>query len=450
MSSIDKPDSGPKQEREEALESEAAYLESAKEEAKDAVNVAERAEAEAEQEAGLTTESIDGLGTDEEIKELQKAKEERLSKVRAAKQNFMNEFQQVLPDVLRARVNEAASFLATGDNLGVEELAEEFALDPETARTYFTLAKTFGEKEKVETEEKGYRLEDKDEGKNKEEKGYRLESDNVEEEVPKQKDVVGERGPDLPQNFHEESGSEWRAEVASSNQESPKPPQQSEALRKAKTEALKEIDPEERMEGWVSLDEIQTPVGSEATEEVSESEKETATEEQVRSTEDMSLREIGRERMKKIGGLFSGVREKIKKVAIAGTELAMAAPEMAKRGVEAGVGAVEVAYKEGKELALDARDRLALEVNELIRKGVETVEKAKQAVVDAKDTTIEFGNRALYRASEKISQPFIRFQTKRMEGTVKRMNSWAERGKVRREDLEKMQKLLDHHKGLLE
>jgi hypothetical protein len=65
--------------------------------------------------------------------------------VKREKANLLSEVVNAAPDVLRHRVNEAASFLLSKDSPSPQALEEEFTLDPETAQAYYDLAQSFGE-----------------------------------------------------------------------------------------------------------------------------------------------------------------------------------------------------------------------------------------------------------------------------------------------------------------
>ncbi|OHA88780.1 MAG: hypothetical protein A2653_03195 [Candidatus Zambryskibacteria bacterium RIFCSPHIGHO2_01_FULL_43_25] len=179
-----------------------------------------------------------------------------------------------------------------------------------------------------------------------------------------------------------------------------------------------------------------------------------------------SIREIGRERIEKIGSFFSNIKEgfknkarqageavlraagRAKEAGIAGLETAMATPEIIGRGIEYGVGATVVAYEKSKETAIAARDRVVEAKDAVIQKGKNAVEQGIRTVVDAKDATIEFGNRALYRAAERVSRPFLEFQSRRLSQTLQYVAERIERGEARIDDFDQVRRLLDHLEGL--
>ncbi|WKZ26425.1 MAG: hypothetical protein QY304_03470 [Candidatus Paceibacterota bacterium] len=84
---------------------------------------------------------VEGLGGDPNL--LRDADQKLSAGMEAAKNDFLREFVDAAPDVLRARVNEVASLLATINEPSAKDLEREFALDPETAKVYFTLASAF-------------------------------------------------------------------------------------------------------------------------------------------------------------------------------------------------------------------------------------------------------------------------------------------------------------------
>lgn len=84
---------------------------------------------------------VEGLGGDPNL--LRDADQKLSAGMETAKNDFLREFVDAAPDVLRARVNEVASLLATINNPSAKDLEREFALDPETAKVYFTLASAF-------------------------------------------------------------------------------------------------------------------------------------------------------------------------------------------------------------------------------------------------------------------------------------------------------------------
>ncbi len=84
---------------------------------------------------------VEGLGGDPNL--LRDADRKLSAGMETAKNDFLREFVDAAPDVLRARVNEVASLLATINEPSAKDLEREFALDPETAKVYFTLASAF-------------------------------------------------------------------------------------------------------------------------------------------------------------------------------------------------------------------------------------------------------------------------------------------------------------------
>lgn len=84
---------------------------------------------------------VEGLGGDPNL--LRDADQKLSAGMETAKNDFLREFVDAAPDVLRARVNEVASLLATINEPSAKDLEREFALDPETAKVYFTLASAF-------------------------------------------------------------------------------------------------------------------------------------------------------------------------------------------------------------------------------------------------------------------------------------------------------------------
>jgi len=181
---------------------------------------------------------------------------------------------------------------------------------------------------------------------------------------------------------------------------------------------------------------------------------------------DPSLREIGRERIARVGSFFSNMKEgfrnkvssageglrsvanKAKEIGIAGVETVMATPEALKRGVEYGVGAGVVAYEKSKEACLTVRDKVVEVKNSVVEGGKNAIESGIQTLSDAKDSTIEFGNQALYRASERVSRPFMEFQTRRLSQSLQHVAGLVEKGKVNREEYNKLESLVNQMQGL--
>lgn len=203
------------------------------------------------------------------------------------------------------------------------------------------------------------------------------------------------------------------------------------------------------------------PVESEEKQEESpESESEKGQEQEP------TLREVGRERIERIGSFFSRMKEgfkdrvrrtgeaissaagKAKEIGVAGLETVMAAPEAIQRGVEFTVGAGVMAYEKGKKTVIAAKDKVIEAKDAVVQKGKDAVEWGIQTCVDAKDATIEFGNRALYHAAERISRPFLKFQSRRLSHSLRYMAERVERGKVNMEDYDEVRRLLNHLEGL--
>ena len=177
---------------------------------------------------------------------------------------------------------------------------------------------------------------------------------------------------------------------------------------------------------------------------------------------DPSLREIGRERIARVGSFFSNMKEgfrnkvssageglrsvanKAKEIGIAGVETVMATPEALKRGVEYSVGA----YEKSKEACLTVRDKVVEVKNSVVEGGKNAIESGIQTLSDAKDSTIEFGNQALYRASERVSRPFMEFQTRRLLQSLQHVAGLVEKGKVNREEYNKLESLVNQMQGL--
>lgn len=181
---------------------------------------------------------------------------------------------------------------------------------------------------------------------------------------------------------------------------------------------------------------------------------------------EVSFQEIGRERIERIGSFFSRMKEgfkdkvrragetvsaaagRAKEIGISTLETAMAAPEIAKYGIETAVGAGVVAYEKSKETVIAAKDRVVEAKDAVVQRGKDAIESGVQAVADAKDATMEFGNHALYRAAERISRPFIEFQSRRLSSTLRYVAEQVDRGKASPEDLEKVSRLLNQLKGI--
>jgi hypothetical protein len=179
-----------------------------------------------------------------------------------------------------------------------------------------------------------------------------------------------------------------------------------------------------------------------------------------------SLREVGRARMERIGSFFTRMKDGIgnkvreagesvtsaamraKELGVAGFETVMAAPEAITRGVEYGVGAVTVAYEKSRDAVLAAKNGVVEAKNELVQSGKSAVQRGVESVVEAKHRTVEFANRALYRAAERVSRPFLEFQSRRLSHTLHFMAERMEKGTVRKEDFAEFQKIYEHMKGL--
>ncbi|MEX0931118.1 MAG: hypothetical protein WDZ88_00010 [Candidatus Paceibacterota bacterium] len=179
-----------------------------------------------------------------------------------------------------------------------------------------------------------------------------------------------------------------------------------------------------------------------------------------------SLREIGRERITKIGNFFNKFKEsfqsnlfvaggsmsrllqKIRTTGVAGAEMLMAGPEVAVRAVEAGVGSVAKGYEKGTDVLRAIKNKILEAKSNLLRKGRDGIEKAVEAVVDLKKAVVEAGNHALYNFVDKITRPFIAFQSERLKSTARYMEEQVKKGKCPAEELEGVQKKLSHLAGL--
>ncbi|TSC60986.1 MAG: hypothetical protein G01um1014107_164 [Parcubacteria group bacterium Gr01-1014_107] len=115
--------------------------------AREVINEVKEADEDTLKEVQQARERMKNLGgAAENLKEAeQQASEEFQNRVSLEKLAFLGEFVNAAPDVLRHRVNEAASYLHTIKNPSSEALEKEFALDPETARVYYSLSQSFGE-----------------------------------------------------------------------------------------------------------------------------------------------------------------------------------------------------------------------------------------------------------------------------------------------------------------
>lgn len=185
---------------------------------------------------------------------------------------------------------------------------------------------------------------------------------------------------------------------------------------------------------------------------------------------DLSLREIGRERIDKIGAFFSRTKEsfrdkiartgevisgavgKAKELGIAGVETVLATPEALMRGVEYGVGAGVKSYETVKDAAVNAKQEVIRVKNEIIQEGKSAITNGVRSVAEAKNATVEFGHRALYRAAERVSRPFVNFQAARLEDTLrlatKRVDERLEKGKATLDDFRELLKMKEQLIGL--
>ncbi len=220
-----------------------------------------------------------------------------------------------------------------------------------------------------------------------------------------------------------------------------------EALRKEDADTLpreEEVQAQEEVREGVPKENI-LHNEAEATAETSEGEME----------KEPTLREIGRERIGKIGEFFKGIKEslkrrivgtgdgisraisRVKELGVAGAEVVMAGPEVVTRGIEAGVGAVEYGYGKGIEKIANIKKRITDAKDTLIRKGKEGIDNGIQAMIDARDAVSEYGNQILLHSAEKISKPFLRFEEERVRHTVAYMDKQVRRGKVNPGELDR-------------
>lgn len=180
-----------------------------------------------------------------------------------------------------------------------------------------------------------------------------------------------------------------------------------------------------------------------------------------------SVREIGRERIDKIGAFFSRAKEgfkdkvrqtgqvisgavgRVKELGIAGVETVMGAPEAGLRALEYGVGATAVAYEKSREAVSHVKNEVVRVKNEVLEQGASAVENGIRTVTDAKNTTMDFGERALYRAAERIAKPFVAFQARRLQELSARVEARLNAGgAAKREDLNEILNIVTQMKGL--
>lgn len=183
-----------------------------------------------------------------------------------------------------------------------------------------------------------------------------------------------------------------------------------------------------------------------------------------------SLREIGRERIDKIGAFFSRAKEgfksgviragealagaahKAKEIGIAGVETVLATPEAVVRGAEYSVGAAVKSYEAVRDTAQNAKQEVFRVKNEIIQEGRSAIGNGVRAVAEAKNATVEFGHRALYRAAERVSRPFVNFQAARLEDTLRlvteRVNKRLEKDRATVDDFRNLLKMAEQLRGL--
>lgn len=179
-----------------------------------------------------------------------------------------------------------------------------------------------------------------------------------------------------------------------------------------------------------------------------------------KTAEAPSLREVGRARIEKIKGFFSGAKENLKaklgrardgiaaagkragELGIAGLETVLATPEAVSRGVEYTVGAIETQYNSARDLVKQKRDNLITAKNSLIERGQNAVKSGVEAVVDAKNATVQFAHESMARAAEKMATPFLRFQEKRIAAALRVMADRIEKGTMSPEEARPLEALL--------
>lgn len=180
-----------------------------------------------------------------------------------------------------------------------------------------------------------------------------------------------------------------------------------------------------------------------------------------------SIREIGRERIDKIGAFFSRAKEgfkdkvrqtgqaisgavgRVKELGIAGVETVMGAPEAGMRALEYGVGSTVVAYEKSKEAVSHVKNEVVRVKNEVLEQGASAIENGVKTVVEAKNATLDFGERAFYRAAERMSKPFVAFQASRLQELSARVEARLNAGgAAKREDLNEIMSIVTQMKGL--
>jgi len=138
-------------------------------------------------------------------------------------------------------------------------------------------------------------------------------------------------------------------------------------------------------------------------------------------------RQAGSERIERIGSFFSqikgGFREKIGRTG----------------------RAVSMAVQRAKEVGI-AGFETVMATPELIRHGIDVT---ADAGLNAYDATVEFGNRALYSAAEKVSKPFLEFQRSRLSHALEHMARRVERKNMSKERYDEAKRLFAHLEDLL-
>lgn len=179
-----------------------------------------------------------------------------------------------------------------------------------------------------------------------------------------------------------------------------------------------------------------------------------------KTAEAPSLREVGRARIERIKGFFSGAKENLKaklsrardgiaaagkragELGIAGLETVLAAPEAISRGVEYTVGAIETRYNNAKDAVRQKRESLVAAKNSLVERGQNAVKNGIETVVDAKNAAVQFANESMARAAEKMASPFLRFQEKRIAAALRVVADRVEKGTMSPEDARPLEALL--------
>jgi hypothetical protein len=163
-------------------------------------------------------------------------------------------------------------------------------------------------------------------------------------------------------------------------------------------------------------------------EEEAEAENGISPEDQSEEAEQKSwYRQAGSERIKRVGSFFSRMKDNFReKMSRTGSAVSMAA----KRAKEAGIVGLET----------------VMATPELIRRGIDVT---ADAGLNAYDATVEFGNRALYSAAEKVSKPFLEFQRRRLSHALEHMAKRVERKNMTQEHYDEAEGLLRHLNDLL-